>query len=384
MNRHVALSPDGERLHFSRSRLVLPDGPATLVRAPGAQESQDADTALFKAARWIGDGPVFVMGPGAAASALWAARSGAEVMIWTDSLAEAETITATFKENSCTAPRLYCQADFVGMEPASCGTALVYLPRGRELQAEALRLAAALLRPGGKLVFVGATREGVRTVIKEAREFFGQAGVLAQKGGYHAAIAQRSAEEALLPEVDYRETLVTLEDCDTRVISGPGVFAGDRLDEGAASLIAGMRIEPGAEVLDLGCGTGLVGLAAQRRGAVVTLVDVSQRAVASSRRTFAANGYTDCTACASIGASTVAGRSFDTVVTNPPFHKGHGVDFEVAQLFVGDAARVLRPGGRLYLVANAFLEYGSWLRRHFANSEVVWENTRFRVWEARK
>ncbi len=41
---------------------MLPDGPATLVRAPGAQESQDADTALFKAARWIGDGPVFVMG----------------------------------------------------------------------------------------------------------------------------------------------------------------------------------------------------------------------------------------------------------------------------------------------------------------------------------
>ena len=175
-----------------------------------------------------------------------------------------------------------------------------------------------------------------------------------------------------------------MEGLDTRVISGPGVFAGDRLDEGAASLIAGMRIEPGTDVLDLGCGTGLVGLAAQRRGAIVTLVDVSQRAVMSSRKTFAANGYPDCTACASIGASAVAERSFDTVVTNPPFHKGHGVDFEVAQLFVSDAARVLRPGGRLYLVANAFLEYGPWLRRHFASSEVVWENTRFRVWEARK
>ncbi|MBN2003696.1 MAG: class I SAM-dependent methyltransferase [Anaerolineae bacterium] len=391
----------------------LPDGPALIVRWPGVPAPGPADQALWMAARAVPPGArVFVAGPGATSGALWAARSGAETLCWTDNVAEAESLRATLTHHhfECALPtpdaahqnaahqnaahqnaahqnaphRIFVQADFTGITPESCETALLYLPRGRERQVELLRLAGAILRPGGRLIFAGARNEGIKSALKQAQELFGQAGIVAHKGGYHAGLAQRQAGAFPIPELVCDETVVNIDETPAHLIACTGVFAAGRLDEGAASLIAGMRIQPGERVLDLGCGVGVVGLAALRRGAVVTCSDVSARATESTRRTLAANGYPQATVHLACGAAGLPDRGFDTVITNPPFHQGHGVDFEVAQLFVREAARVLRPGGRLFLVANSFLPYAPWLQKSFAKAGVAWENRRFRVWKAEK
>lgn len=367
---------------FIREQITLPGGPLTLARAPGVPRAEDATEALLGAARRLYGKRVFVAGPGATATAVWAVRAGAQVTVWTSHLGEAETLRSTFAENDVSLPTLLLQDDFVGLEPSSHDMALLHLPRGRALQNERLRLAAALLRPGGRFYFVGAKREGVKAAIEEAREIFGRVGVLVKKGSYHASVTERPDGDFVMPEVTYETTDVLVSGEPVRLISSPGVFAHGRLDDGAAALIAGMRMAPGEHVLDLGCGTGLVGLAALRQGAQATAVDVSARAVVSTRRTWAVNGHPEADVTLSIGASAVAQQRFDVVVTNPPFHKGAGVNFEVAQRFVTDAARVLRRGGVLYLVANAFLKYKPWLQAHFTHIEITWENSRYRVYEA--
>ncbi len=367
-----------------KRRMILPDGPAMLARLPGVPEPDPATDALLQAARRVTGERVFVMGPGATATALWAARQGGVVTYWTANVAEAASLEASFKLNRhLTRPRVVLQADFARLPPASWAMALVHLPRGRVLQHEALALSAALLQPGGRLVFVGATREGVKGAHKEARRLFGHAGIVVRKGGYHAGLAVRPDGAFPMPEVVYKTRSIVMDGVATQVVSCPGVFAGDRLDDGAAALIAGMVIEPETDVLEIGCGTGLPGLAALRRGAEVTLGDVSARAVASAQRTLAANGYPDAPVLLSQGAGAVPDRQFATVITNPPFHQGHGVDFEVARGFVREAARVLRYGGHLYLVANAFLKYEPWLRENFASVDIAWDDHRFRVWHAK-
>ncbi|HUV89496.1 MAG TPA: methyltransferase, partial [Anaerolineae bacterium] len=65
--------------------------------------------------------------------------------------------------------------------------------------------------------------------------------------------------------------------------------------------------------------------------------------------------------------------------TNPPFHQGVGVDYEVACQFVRDAARVLRRGGRLFLVANRFLRYGDLLCETFGNVATAYADNRYHV-----
>jgi 16S rRNA (guanine1207-N2)-methyltransferase len=51
----------------------------------------------------------------------------------------------------------------------------------------------------------------------------------------------------------------------------------------------------------------------------------------------------------------------------------------VACQFVRDAARVLRRGGRLFLVANRFLRYGDLLRETFGNVATAYADNRYHV-----
>ena len=153
------------------------------------------------------------------------------------------------------------------------------------------------------------------------------------------------------------------------------------MDDGTAALVGAMEIGVDDRVLDLGCGTGLAGLVAARRAPQgrVTLVDADVRAVESARRTLKANGIANVETVLSDCGSAVFDRQFDCVITNPPFHQGVGVDYEVACQFVWDAARVLREDGRLFLVANRFLRYGDLVEEVFGNVVTAYADTRYHV-----
>lgn len=371
-------------LPWIQSSCATAEGNLTVLRLPGVPDAGTATALLTRTARHLEAERVLVAGPGLSGTALWATLRGAQVTCWTDSRAEALSVEATFFNNRIRFPLTHVSADFSWAEAASFDTVLLHLPRGTAHQDELLALSAAVLREGGRLYAVGATREGVRAALHSAAQLLGQAGVVARKAGYHVLMAMRRSGDFPVPEVAWTRHAVTVDGKPALVESAPGVFAAGRLDEGAAALIAGMRVAPDQRVLELGCGAGLVALAALRRGAKVTAVDVSARAVEATRRTLRANGFAKAEVLLSYGAERVPHGVFDVVLTNPPFHTGHATDFEVVQLFIADAARSLRGGGELFLVANAFLPYESWLSEVFSSPDVVYNDGRFRVWHARR
>ncbi|MFF4957058.1 HemK2/MTQ2 family protein methyltransferase [Streptomyces sp. NPDC001222] len=78
------------------------------------------------------------------------------------------------------------------------------------------------------------------------------------------------------------------------------------------------RFAPGAEVLDLGTGTGALALTAARLGAQVTAVDISWRAVFVTRVNALLSRQNISVRRGDL-TSAVPGRSFDLVVSNPPY-----------------------------------------------------------------
>lgn len=133
-----------------------------------------------------------------------------------------------------------------------------------------------------------------------------------------------------------------------RAVSRPGVFAHRRIDPGARQLLAAAGAGQGERVLDIGCGSGVVGLALAMREptALVHAVDSHARAVECTLAGAALNGLNNVTA--ELNASGEYGqlRSFDLAVANPPYY----ADFEIAALFLRAAHRALRAGGRVVFV----------------------------------
>jgi 16S rRNA (guanine1207-N2)-methyltransferase len=163
-----------------------------------------------------------------------------------------------------------------------------------------------------------------------------------------------------------------------------GTFAGTGIDIGTRFLLGCEdRMLPAAtSALDLGCGTGVlsVSLALARPNLQVVATDDSASAVASARATAVANGVADrVTVIRDDAAATVPDASVDLVVLNPPFHLGAAVHTGVAHRMFVDVARVLRPGGELWVVWNSHLQYRSVLERLVGPTRQATRNTKFTV-----
>ncbi|MET7483939.1 HemK2/MTQ2 family protein methyltransferase [Streptomyces sp. NPDC005538] len=102
------------------------------------------------------------------------------------------------------------------------------------------------------------------------------------------------------------------------LLAPPGVYRPQHDTRLLTRALCREGVAPGSEVLDLGTGTGALSVAAARLGARVTAVDISWRAVLTARlNALAARQHVvvhrgDLT-------DAVPGRSFDLVVSNPPY-----------------------------------------------------------------
>jgi release factor glutamine methyltransferase len=103
-----------------------------------------------------------------------------------------------------------------------------------------------------------------------------------------------------------------------RVITVPGVFQPRSDTWMLIEAVRNATLPPGARVLDLCTGSGAVGVAAALRGARVTSVDVSQRALFSVWVNALVNGVKVRTRCGNL-FDAVDGECFDLIAANPPY-----------------------------------------------------------------
>ncbi|MER8100303.1 methyltransferase [Kitasatospora sp. NPDC094016] len=175
------------------------------------------------------------------------------------------------------------------------------------------------------------------------------------------------------------------------VVNHAGTFCAERLDIGTRFFLGHLPTPaPGARVVDLGCGNGVVGTAAALAGpgAELVFVDESHQAVASAEETFRANLGPDARAefltADALAPEVAPPGSVDLVLNNPPFHSHQATtDATAWRMFTG-SRRALRPGGELWVVGNRHLGYHVKLRRLFGNCQLVAGNPKFVVLRAVK
>jgi len=134
-----------------------------------------------------------------------------------------------------------------------------------------------------------------------------------------------------------------------QAVSKPGVFSHRQLDLGARALLETMTVEPGFKVLEIGCGSGAVALAAALRqpDARVLGIDSHARAVACLQAGAELNGVADrAQALLDAEGRVPEPKTFDLVVGNPPYYS----HYTIAEIFLQTARRALKPGGEALFV----------------------------------
>ena len=321
-------------------------------------------------------------GFGAMAVALSAAH---RVTAWSDSYLAHRGIGENLTRNGFE-PRRVALCQSVADPTGPFTWILLKLPRSHALLEDQLHRLRPLLAAGAMLLAAGMARHVHRSTLALFERIIGPS---------PTSLAWRKAR-LILPRLDVGlhpgpspwPKRVHLDEPGLTVVHHAAVFSRDRLDIGTRFFLHHLpRVDAGADVVDLGCGNGIVGLVAKRLNPSARLLfsDESFMALASAQANWRAHyGEAGARFVADDCLGAQPARSADLVLVNPPFHQQQAVTTAVARRMFRDARRVLRPGGELRIIGNRHLGYHRDLRRLFGGSEIVASNPKFVICRARK
>lgn len=175
---------------------------------------------------------------------------------------------------------------------------------------------------------------------------------------------------------------------DGRFLSRPGVFAWDRIDRASALLAAHLPHDFSGRGADLGAGYGYLAAEVLAHCPAVTAFDLYEaeaRALELARTNLSAHAVRAALGFHWHDVTTGLPHRYDFIVSNPPFHaQGRADRPDIGRRFIAAAAEALKPGGRLWLVANRHLPYESVLDANFGRVRIVAQQDGFKVIEAVK
>lgn len=337
------------------------------------------------------DARVLYLGCGNGAGAVRLANQLPNGQLWLHDINYIATQMAseTIRLNRISNARVLADIDLPAELENSCDIVVVELPKGRKLTQRWLAQAFRGLRTGGVLYLCGANRQGINSLVKDAENLFGESGVLGYKKGNRLVRFQKKQPEwpasgwwqipGIAPGT-WHTVVIQTPSGNIELFSLPGIFSFDQLDDGTQLLLDSLPEVHDMNVLDLGCGYGIIGISAAHSGAAaVDLLDVNLLAVAASNLNIERLGLTNACAFASDVLSAVPDKKYGLILSNPPFHTGRDVDYQVANAFIKQSYQALETGGRLYIVANRFIRYEKIMEMHFQQVKETIQSPRFHV-----
>lgn len=304
---------------------------------------------------------------------------------WNDSFLSHQAMRSNLQQNQIEANLLRVNSA-VDIEGGSFDLILIKIPKALALLEHQLHQIRNLAAADCKIIAAGMARNIHNSTLELFETIIGPA--RSSRAWKKSRIIEadldraRPVTQSRFPEVYQLEV-----DREYQIANHANLFSRDRLDIGSRFLLENMPVdEKYHQIVDLGCGNGVLGIvaAALNPGAELSFFDESMMAVASAQDNFSAAfgnarvaefGVGDC-------LQGLSSDSQDLVVNNPPFHQQQVTGDQIAWNMFKDARRVLRKGGELWVVGNHHLSYSAKLKKLFGSCKTVAGNKKFVILKA--
>jgi 16S rRNA (guanine1207-N2)-methyltransferase len=252
---------------------------------------------------------------------------------------------------------------------------------GRHRGENELRVAEAVERVGesGLVVVAGGKEDGVASLAKRLDGAVELEGRVPKHHGVVFWFRAPSDRGTVVEALRHRNPGGLVEG---RFATAPGMFSHDHIDPGSRLLAEALPGELKGKVADFCAGWGYLSaeIAARCPGAThLDLYEADFASLEAARRNLAGvSGATFGFHWVDLLSEPVE-RRHDAIVMNPPFHRGRAAEPEIGTRLIGAAAKALKSGGTLYLVANKGLPYEKLLATAFASCRQIAADSAFRV-----
>jgi 16S rRNA (guanine1207-N2)-methyltransferase len=171
------------------------------------------------------------------------------------------------------------------------------------------------------------------------------------------------------------------------LLSSDGVFSKKYIDTGTKvlieSIVRKIPIYENAEILDLGCGYGVIGITIAKLNpkAKITMVDINPLAIKLTNENIKLNLVENAIVIRSHLYSQLENRKFDFIISNPPLAAGYKVIFPLIE----GAKEHLKEGGRIIIVLRKGINaIPKKMKDVFGNVELLYKRAGYRVFQSIK
>ena len=302
-----------------------------------------------------------------------------KLSLYCDSSLAISAVSHNVSLNNCAAPTLI--PGHQALSASHCeqmNTVYLKVPKSLSLLKWQLEQIRAHCPIGTSIIAGGMVKHLSKGVFKTFEQCF---------GSVHTSLAEKKArlifstvQQNLAAEDD--AYYLDASELSLKLCNRAGVYSRNSLDRGSRLFIKQFSKLPEARnIIDLGCGNGLLGIMAQRRhtAAQIHFTDVSYLAVDSARRNFEKHHPEKQASFTVAHSLEQVGCKADLILCNPPFHQGHLVDDQIAQIMISESKNQLEQGGQFWLVGNRHLNYHIAMMRVFGNVKNIGQDAKFVV-----
>ena len=186
-------------------------------------------------------------------------------------------------------------------------------------------------------------------------------------------------------ELKFRMIKTYLRGKPFRFLTATGVFSKKRIDLGTKVLVKHMLLPEKGYVLDIGCGYGVIGIAAAvfNPNLYVIMVDVNKRAVRLAKRNIKINGISNAEVRRGNLYEPVRNMLFDCILSNPPISAG----MATVKTIITEAPKYMTNGATLQMVVKSKIgkeRLKQIFEETFGNFRVLAKESGYRIMIAEK